>query len=413
MVSVEERMDQFHRYGPFALLFLSTVIAYAAAPIVMRDDADKVAVGVLIAVLAVLHLVWNRARRGLPEFSVTGRVYYVVRTALAFAASWVNPFFAIYASIGYFDSVYLLPPRAARIGILVTAVTLAGSQSGGMPPTDGMSWTAFGILFLIQACLSSFFMHMGAREVKAAQEKEAAIAALVETNARLEQTLVENAGLHDQLLLQAREAGVADERRRLAAEIHDTIAQGLAGIITQLQVVTSTTDPDTAAVHLTRAQDLARTSLGEARRSVQNLSPAALEHDTLAEALKKTVAAYAERTGIRTEFTVTGTEEPLHGEVAATLLRIAQEALTNTSRHARATRAGITLSYMDDEVALDVRDDGTGFDPSAVAARTEAGGFGLDGMRARAERIAGTVEIESEPGYGTAVCARVPLVNHA
>ncbi|MGW7415739.1 sensor histidine kinase [Streptomyces sp. NPDC054863] len=413
MVSVEERMNQFHRFGPFALLFLSTVIAYAAAPVVMNHGAEKIAVGVLVAVTAALHLVWNRAGRGRPQFWIPGRVYYVVRTVLTFTLTWLNPFFAIYASLGYVDTPHLLPPKAVRIGLLVTAVTLAGSQSGGLPPKSLMNWVVFGILFFVNASVISLFQHLGAREAETAKDKEAAIAALEEANARLEQTLAENAGLHEQLLLQAREAGVSDERRRLAAEIHDTIAQGLTGIIAQLQVVTSTTDPDTAAVHLSRAQDLARTSLGEARRSVQNLGPAALEHDSLTEALKKTVAVYAQHTGIRAEFTVTGTEEPLHDEVAATLLRIAQEALTNTSRHARATRAGVTLSYMDDEVALDVRDDGTGFDPSTVAARTEAGGFGLDGMRTRAERIAGTVTIESEPGFGTAVSARVPLLPHA
>jgi signal transduction histidine kinase len=113
---------------------------------------------------------------------------------------------------------------------------------------------------------------------------------------------------------------------------------------------------------------------------------------------------------VRAEFTVTGTTEQLHDEVSATLLRIAQEALSNAARHARADRVGVTLSFMGDEVTLDVRDDGTGFDPAAVPARTRTGGFGLDGMRARAERIAGSLTVESEPGHGTAVSARVPLV---
>jgi len=84
--------------------------------------------------------------------------------------------------------------------------------------------------------------------------------------------------------------------------------------------------------------------------------------------------------------------------------------LSNAARHARASRLGLTLSFMGDEVSLDIRDDGIGFDPAAVPARTRAGGFGLDGMRARAERIAGTLTVESEPGHGTAVSARVPLV---
>jgi signal transduction histidine kinase len=145
---------------------------------------------------------------------------------------------------------------------------------------------------------------------------------------------------------------------------------------------------------------------------VQNLAPVALEHDGLPEALKKTVAEWAERTGTRAEFTVTGTTEQLHDEVSATLLRIAQEALSNAARHAAASRVGVTLSFMGDEVTLDVRDDGRGFDPCAAPERTGNGGFGLDGMRARAERIAGSLTLESEPGHGTAVSARVPLVRH-
>ncbi|NEE56088.1 sensor histidine kinase, partial [Streptomyces sp. SID8455] len=96
--------------------------------------------------------------------------------------------------------------------------------------------------------------------------------------------------------------------------------------------------------------------------------------------------------------TVTGTAEPVHDEVAATLLRIAGEALANAGRHAGASRVGVTLSFMDDELTLDVRDDGCGFDPGAAIPAGRAGGFGLGGMRARAERIAGTVEVESEPG---------------
>lgn len=123
---------------------------------------------------------------------------------------------------------------------------------------------------------------------------------------------------------------------------------------------------------------------------MHNLAPVALEHDGLPEALKKTVADWARRTGVRADFTLTGTAEHLHEEISATLLRIAQEALSNASRHARAARLGVTLSFMGDEVTLDVRDDGRGFDPAAVPGRTGNGGFGLDGMRARAERVAGS-----------------------
>ncbi|WP_327748798.1 sensor histidine kinase [Streptomyces europaeiscabiei] len=443
--TVEERWAQFFRYGPYALLGLATLIGAAAAGAVMTAREMYVAGGLVLASLA-LQAWWTRAvprlleaqypeasadsgiqagplvcaaeadlgihGRVLPGGTASGYVYFTLRTALAFALTWLNPFFAIYACLGYFEAARLLSPRAARIGLVVTAVTMAGSQSGGLPPASSMNWVAFGALFLMNAVLVTVITHLEAKEAEKAKERAEKVKERAETITALEKALAENAALHTQLVIQAREAGVADERHRLAAEIHDTIAQGLAGIITQLQVVASAADPDVAREHLGRAQALARQSLGEARRSVHNLSPAALEHDTLPVALRKTVAEWSERTGVSARFTVTGTEEPLHEEVAATLLRIAQEALANAADHADAARAGVTLSYMGDEVTLDIRDDGLGFDPLAVPPRTRIGGFGLDGMRARAQRIAGTLAVESEAGQGTAISARVPLVRH-
>ncbi|HET6856269.1 MAG TPA: sensor histidine kinase [Streptomyces sp.] len=409
--TVEELWRQFYRYGPYALLGLATLIGSAAADLIMTRG-EMYAAGALVVLALALQLWWGRAGRDLPEQAVPGRVYYVLRTLLGFALSWLNPFFSIYAVLGYFDVGVLLPRRAVRAGLLASAVTMAGSQSGGLPPASTMSWLAFGGLFVLNASLCLVFTHLSTQEEEKSEQRAATIVELERTNARLQQALAENAGLHAQLLVQAREAGVGDERRRLAAEIHDTLAQGLTGIIAQLQVVAATTDPAAAREHLDRAQALARHNLGEARRSVHNLGPAALEHDALPEALKKTVDTWSLSSGVPGRFTVTGTVEPLHGEVEATLLRIAQEALANTAKHAGATRAGVTLSYMGHEVTLDVRDDGRGFDPLALPPRSATHGFGLDGMRARAERIAGTVSVEAEAGHGTAVSARVPLVSH-
>ncbi|MFE5832557.1 sensor histidine kinase [Streptomyces sp. NPDC056488] len=448
--TVEERRRQFFRWGPYGLLGIATAIAGAAAGTLM-DRAETLTAGALVAAALLLHLLWDRrcarfvathgrtparlgtgAVRGEPGSAPGGveetapapedpglvpgapgpasTVYFGLRAALAFVLTWLNPFFAVYACVGYFDAVHLLPRRLARAGLLLVAVTMAGSQSGGLPPASLMQWLAFGGLFALNACLVVGLSHLAEKDAEKAAERAATIAELGRANRRLEQALAENAALHAQLLLQAREAGVADERRRLAAEIHDTIAQGLTGVVTQLQAASAAADRDRAEVHLRRAADLARHGLGEARRSVRNLSPVALEHDALPGALRKTVEEWAERTGVDTRFTVTGTEAPLHDEVAATLLRIAQEALSNTARHSGAARAGVTLSYMGDEITLDVRDDGRGFDPLARPERDgSGGGFGLDGMRARAERLTGTVTVETAPGEGTAVSARVPL----
>ncbi|MFE2373429.1 sensor histidine kinase [Streptomyces sp. NPDC059398] len=402
----------FHRYGPYALLAVATLAAAATAPALHMTRGELTAAAALTAAGTVLQLWWGRAVRTRPDPSAAGTCYYVLRWAIAFALAWLNPFYAFYAVTGYFGAERLLPRRLVRVGLLASAVTMSGSQSGGLPPHGSMGWVVFGALFAVNVALLIVMTHLANLEDERATEQVETIRELERTNDRLQQALDENAALHAQLLVQAREAGVADERRRLAAEIHDTLAQGLAGIITQLQVVSVAGAPDTAREHLARAQELARHSLGEARRSVQNLSPAALADDSLPEALKKLVAQWSAESGVRAGFTVTGTVEPLHDEVEATLLRIAQEALTNTGRHAGAARVGVTLSYMDDEMALDVRDDGRGFDPLASGPRSAEGGFGLGGMCARAERIAGTVTVESEPGHGTAVSARVPLVRH-
>lgn len=408
---LEYRRDQFHTWGPYGLLVVSTLLAVVANDL-MASRAEWYTGGALVVAAVALQL-WHGPRRGRRTPSRRGTVFYVLRWAIAFALTWINPFFAFYAATGYFDVDELIPGmRRQQLGLFASAVVIAGSQAGGMPFHSAVQWVLFGGMLVVNNAMLMVVGHLTQQEEQRSRDRAVTITELERTNAALQQALDENAALHAQLLVQAREAGVADERRRLAAEIHDTIAQGLTGIIAQLQVVANAPDLTIARTHLARASDLARHSLGEARRSVHNLAPVALENDGLPEALKKTVAEWGERTGVRAEFTVTGTAEQLHEEVAATLLRIVQEALSNAARHARATRVGVTLSYLGDEVILDIRDDGRGFDPLALPERTRTGGFGLDGMRARAERIAGSLTVESEPGHGTALSAGVPLVRH-
>ncbi len=182
--------------------------------------------------------------------------------------------------------------------------------------------------------------------------------------------IAENTGLQAQLLIQAREAGAGDERQRMAREIHDTIAQGLTGIVTQLEAAQQTGNDAERERRIDNAKRLARDSLAEARRSVQALRPQALEDSRLPEALADEVARWSATSGVAGEMETTGQARLLHPEVEVTLLRVAQEALANVAKHAGASRAGVTLSYMEDVVSLDVRDDGAGF---AVAPPGKAG----------------------------------------
>ncbi|MBT2467329.1 sensor histidine kinase [Streptomyces sp. ISL-66] len=244
-----------------------------------------------------------------------------------------------------------------------------------------------------------------------------------------------------------RGAGILAERERLAREIHDTLAQGLSSIQLLLRAAERTLSEGTAGAagtgtagtaaaagptgtagaaaavpdasvaaalaHIARARGAAQENLAEARRFVRALTPPDLEHGSLPAALERLCAAAP---GPRVRFSLSGTARPLPTPYEVALLRIAQSALANVVRHARAGRAEITLTFMDTSVTLDIVDDGRGFDPSPPAtagrdplAPSGEGGFGLPAMRSRAETLRGLFTVESSPGQGTAVAVTLPL----
>jgi len=216
------------------------------------------------------------------------------------------------------------------------------------------------------------------------------------------------------LVEQARRSGELEERERLAHEIHDTLTQGFASIVMNLEAAEGSLerDPASSRRHMGEARRTARENLVEARRIVRALQPEALEEAPLPEALARLAKKWSEGSGATAGVTVTGAPRPLSPEAEVTLLRAAQEALTNIRKHARASRAMLTLSYMEDRVALDVRDDGVGFDPDgmpAILGKGGDGGFGLRAMRERAERSGGTLLVESEPGRGTTLAVELPV----
>jgi signal transduction histidine kinase len=207
-----------------------------------------------------------------------------------------------------------------------------------------------------------------------------------------------------------REGGRLAERQRLARDIHDTLAQGFVSIVLQLQAAEAELpeDADEARNHLERARRTARDNLAEARRLVWDLRPEALSAAPLGEALGRLAGRVAEETGLAATATVTGTPQPLSADTEVTLLRVTQEALANVTRHAGAGRVAVTLSYMDGEAALDVRDDGAGFAPTADG-HGPNGGLGLRGMRERVEALGGRLAVESAPGRGTTIAVTVPV----
>ncbi|MGA4728917.1 sensor histidine kinase [Micromonospora taraxaci] len=408
LASWRKREASLYRVFPYGGLALGTLLALVApapaSPGAVPILAVAVAAGCWVAWFVTVHPGWQSRRRMMA-------VYY--GGLLTFAAVLVaaSPWYGFFAWIGYIHAFPVLPRRWRIAGMVTTAALVATSQGGGLAVvvSHWPLWLVLVLFNLLVAGSVSWFAMMAEQEDA---KRRRLMAELGEANRQLTETVRENAGLHAQLLAQAREAGVLDERQRMAREIHDTLAQGLTGIITQLEAAEQGRDRSADwRRHVDNALVLARESLTEARRSVRAVRPETLETARLPDALVELGGRWSALNGVRAEVATTGTPRPLHPEVEVTLLRAAQEALANVARHAAASRVGLTLSYMTDVVTLDVRDDGAGFDVTGQPApREPGGGYGLTVMRQRVTRVGGELAVESEPGSGTAVSASVPAL---
>jgi len=203
----------------------------------------------------------------------------------------------------------------------------------------------------------------------------------------------------------SREAGIADERQRLAGDIHDTVAQGLSSVVMLVEAADAALphDPQRARSHLTLAARAARENLDETRAIVAALTPSHLTQATLADALSRVADRFERETGTGTVLTTTGTARPLATGTEVVLLRVVQEALNNVRKHAGASTVAIGLTYGAEAASVEIRDDGVGFDVAALAP-----GYGLGGMQARVEQVGGRLGIASTPAVGTTIRTEVP-----
>jgi signal transduction histidine kinase len=210
----------------------------------------------------------------------------------------------------------------------------------------------------------------------------------------------------------SRGAAVAEERNRLAREVHDALARSLTGIRMQLSAAAelTATRPDVARACIERAEALAQAGLREARRSVDALRASPDEYADLVGNLRSALHESTADTTVAAEMTVDGPAQAVPPDVGLQLLRVAQEAVANALRHATARRIVVTVAFAAGRVEVAVADDGIGFDPAAAAA---AGGFGVAGMRKRVEQVGGTLVLTSAAGAGTRVVAAAPLTARA
>jgi signal transduction histidine kinase len=210
------------------------------------------------------------------------------------------------------------------------------------------------------------------------------------------------------LFAAAQDTAALEERQRLARELHDSVSQALYGIALGSRTARTLLDqerpPERVAEWLEYVLSLAEAGLTEMRALIFELRPESLESEGLIAALKQQAAALRARHEIAVHATL-GEEPDLPLEKKEALYRIAQEALHNTVKHARASRAELKLERDARGITLEVSDDGAGFDPEG----SFSGHLGLKSMRERATRLGGTLRVESTPGHGTSIHARMPI----
>jgi signal transduction histidine kinase len=400
----ERRFVRLSDVLPYLLLTVSTVLAVSQPA---QAWSDRLVMLGLSAIAGTWVRFGFRSAELAEQRSITMRlVYFFGLLVLEAILVTRSPFYIAFTVTGFVQAFLALPGVAAFVVALLSSIVIY-TVPGGLPAPTFPAVSIYVFLVLLQTFGTGGFAYLSSKLADARQRRK-------QLMVDLETALAENAGLHAQLLVQAREAGMLDERQRMAGEIHDTIAQGLAGIVTQLEAADhSVQRPDQLRDHLASARKLARNSLAEARRSVRSLAPEPLGDARLPDAVRELADDWSTTSGVPVTVTVTGDARPLLPDLEVTLFRVAGEALVNVAKHAGAGRVGLTLSYMEDVVVLDVRDDGTGFPAADVVSGGYDGsghGYGLTSMRRRLQRVAGSLGIESAPGDGTTVTGTVPAI---
>jgi signal transduction histidine kinase len=365
------------------LVFYALLAVLAALQVATSDGRGaSVAALTCLAVLAVAYALVGQYALGEDDLR-RGLAYLVPAWAAAFVLVTQDPSGYVLLFVLFPQTWAMLPtgwpPVAWTLVVSVGLGVLQWVQNGpgAEAATDAALTAVFnaGLSLLLGLWVSGIVKESDAR------------AALIDDLRRTQAELVEA----------EHSAGVLAERERLARDIHDTLAQGFASILTLAQAAEATldTDPDASRARLDLLTRTARDNLAEARSLVAALAPAPLDGQGLPAALGRVAQRFADETDVPTEVEVTGTPVALAPNQEVVLLRSAQEALTNVRKHASAHSVHVVLTYRADGATICVEDDGVGV--------TGPEGFGLRGMRERAAAVGGCVRVTARDGGGTQV----------
>ena len=387
---------------PYAMLLAGSAYAGFSGSVSAADLPRVIVTSVL---LIAWHTYWTVGHRHWLERALLPMtVYYLGLIAACTVLLQISPSYLALFLACYAMAFVALPGAWAYVGlVLATVVPFAFSTA--------LSWGGLNLVITVGGLALAAVIGWSIRRLEAeTAARRAALGELADAHTELTRALADNLELRDLLVAEARESGAAAERSRIAAEIHDTLAAALTGIVSQLEAIDAQAPQDESLrSRVQLSMELARDALREARQSIHALRPAVLDGRGLPGALSVLVSEFERSGSLQATFRVSGSPAPLPEEVEDTLVRIAREALTNIRRHAGARHVHLTLSYLGESVALDIVDDGAGFD----SAQRASGGHGLDLMTERATGQGGTLDLQTTPGSGTTITATLPATHSA
>lgn len=396
------------------LYLVTLAIAFVATAVSFPAGLDWVVAG---AATAVLGGVDGAARRRLvgPGQAVG---YFLAAGAVVGVLTAVFPMFA---TVG-FGLLPLAFVRLPRWGAIVVGLVTTGSPYLVQPYLQ--AWMR-GIGWQLEATIRfgpAYLVVVGvALPVLTGLFTAGAVQALHRQSMHQRALFDQLSATQAELASVSRSAGRAEERQRLAHELHDTLAQGLSGVVLQLEAAEQYLDDktddnavpgDTARLArlLARARETAGSCLADTRRAVAALRPEPLDEATVADAFAQLCERWTEVTGIKASCAVRGPARRFHPQVEVVALRVVQEALANAGKHAAACEVTVDVEYQAAQLCVVVCDDGRGFDPRRTPRPNghTSGGFGLATMRERVASVDGTLSVTSAPGAGTTVTVTLP-----
>lgn len=372
------------------VVFIMYIWALTANPS-LRQPLIFILFTSLVAVHVLLH--WQ-----IEKIIVTPRVfpaYSLIQGVLAFVICWLAGleamvFTLFMALIGESVGMFGLTRRALlACAFFLTLNMLSLNQITSLVAAG---WSLLGIIPIL--VLTLIYTILYKRQAEAREHAQNLASELESTNRQLAEYAA-----------QVEDLSIANERQRMARELHDTLSQGLAGLILQLEAADAHLAHqrnDKAQSIIGNAMEQARITLADARRAIDDLRQPSL--DDLDSALRLEISRFSTATGIPIHFH-SDQISPLPDSAKETLVRALAESLTNIAHHAQAQNVEVNLRMQDKGISLTIQDDGQGFDPSVIP----AGHYGILGIKERVRLVNGQFEIQSENGKGTTLKVEIPL----